>query len=200
MKTHSKKVAFDQLMAQIQSCERCQRLKGRTRVFSHRNGSLDARVLFVAEAPGRLGADQTGIPLCGDQTGRNFEMLLASVNWKREDVFITNAILCNPRDESGNNDKPQKAEICNCVRFLERTIEIVEPRIVVSLGKQALNALAVIEQHHLKLRENVGQDFAWNGIHLMPLYHPSQQVCNIHRNLKLQQEDFWRLRDLLARF
>lgn len=198
MKSPDKKAAFNQLVTEIQSCERCPRLKGRTRVFSHRNGSLDAKVLFVAEAPGRLGADQTGIPLCGDQTGRNLEALLASVNWKREDIFATNALLCNPRDKSGNNDKPQKNEIRSCVRFLERTIDIVDPRIVVSLGTKALDALSIIEQHHLKLKNHVGQNFAWHGIRLMPLYHPSPQVCNIYRSLELQQVDFQRLRELLA--
>ena len=199
MEFSEKKIAFDKLIAQIQSCDQCSRLKGRTRVLSERNGSLDAKVLFVAEAPGRLGADQTGIPLCGDQTGRNFEVLLASVNWRREDVFATNALLCNPQDSAGNNDKPKKSEIRNCVRILERTIDVVEPLIVVSLGKHALDALAIIEQHHLELKSNVGTAVAWHGIRLMPLYHPSQQVCNIHRSLKLQQEDFRRLRDLLTK-
>lgn len=199
MEFSEKKVAFDNLIAQIQSCERCQRLKGRTRVLSDRNGALDAKVLFVAEAPGRFGADQSGIPLFGDQSGRNFEALLASVNWKREDVFATNALLCNPRDGAGNNDKPLKSEIRNCVRILERTIDIIAPHIVVSLGKYALNALAIIEEHRLDLKSNVGQDVAWRGIRLMPLYHPSQQVCNIHRSLNLQKEDFLKIKDLLAK-
>ena len=61
MKFCNKEAAFDNLIRQVQSCEKCPRLKGRTRVLSERNGSLDAQVLFVAEAPGRLGADQTGI-------------------------------------------------------------------------------------------------------------------------------------------
>ena len=194
----NKEVAFANLIEQVQSCEQCPRLKGRTRVLSERNGSLDAQVLFVAEAPGRLGADQTGIPLYGDQTGRNFESLLASVNWKRKDVFATNALLCNPRDSEGNNDRPQKSEIHNCVRILQRTIDIVSPRIVVALGKQALAALAIIEPHGLELKRNIGQAVDWRGMHLMPLYHPSQQVCNIHRSLTEQQEDFRILRNLLA--
>ena len=198
MKFCNKEAAFDNLIRQVQSCEKCPRLKGRTRVLSERNGSLDAQVLFIAEAPGRLGADQTGIPLYGDQTGHNFESLLASVNWKRKDVFATNALLCNPRDSEGNNDRPQKSEIHNCVRILERTIEIVSPRIVVTLGKQALAALAIIEPHGLELKRNVGQAVAWRGMHLIPLYHPSQQACNIHRNLTKQQEDFRILRNLLA--
>ena len=197
MQTSEKRVVFDQLVTQIHLCERCPRLAGRARVFSDQNGSLDAKVLFVAEAPGRLGADQTGIPLYGDQTGRNFDVLLSSINWERAEVFVTNALLCNPRSESGNNDKPKIAEIRNCVRFLEKTIDIVAPRIIVPLGVKALDALASIEEHHIELRRHVGQDFAWRGIRLVPLYHPSPKVCSIHRSLNLQQDDFRRLRDLL---
>jgi uracil-DNA glycosylase len=198
MSMDSKTIAFAGLLADVRSCNQCPRLKGRTQVLSDRNGSLDARVLFVAEAPGRLGADRYGIPLYGDQTGRNFEALLAAAGWRREQVFATNALLCNPRDEIGNNNKPSDKEIRNCLRFLERTIEIVSPKIVVTLGKQALAAVSIIEAHSLELKHHVGNDMSWRGIRLVPLYHPSQQVCNIHRNLQVQQKDFQRLRALVT--
>jgi DNA polymerase len=71
----------------------------RRKVLSANNGNLNSKVVFIAEAPGRLGAECTGIPLYGDKTGENFEMLLGNIGWKREDVFITNSILCNPQDE-----------------------------------------------------------------------------------------------------
>ena len=63
-------------------------------------------MLFVAEAPGRLGADRTGIPLYGDRTGENFQTLLGNIGWKREQVFITNAVLCNPKQETGITAPP----------------------------------------------------------------------------------------------
>src|SRR5215211_5220556 len=94
---------FDALVARAQACQRCPRMAGRTRVLSAQNGPLDARVLFVAEAPGRLGGDRTGVPLSADQSGRNFGEFLSSAGLDRADVFVTNAVLCNPRDARGLN-------------------------------------------------------------------------------------------------
>ena len=77
----------------------CERMYGRTRVLSEKNGNIDSKVIFIGEAPGRLGADRTGIPFYGDQAGKNFEWLLQFAGVTRQQVFITNAVLCNPRDE-----------------------------------------------------------------------------------------------------
>ncbi len=68
---------FGALVARAQACQRCPRMVGRTRVLSAQNGPLDARVLFVAEAPGRLGGDRTGVPLSADQSGCNFAEFLS---------------------------------------------------------------------------------------------------------------------------
>jgi uracil-DNA glycosylase len=93
--------AFQALVHCVEECEVCPRMEGRARVLGSANGPERAKVLFIAEAPGRLGAERSRIPLHGDQTGRNFEALLASVKLKRREVFITNAVLCNPQDEFG---------------------------------------------------------------------------------------------------
>ena len=168
--------AFDRLVAEARACASCSRMGGRTRVLGPLNGSLTARVLFVAEAPGRLGADVTGIPLSGDQTGRNFERLLAAVGLRREDVFVTNAVLCNPRTDDGRNDKPTSTEIKSCAPFLTATIDIVDPDLVVALGVAALSALARVEPHSLTLREHLAQPRPWYSRLLAPLYHPSPRT------------------------
>src|SRR4051812_35615056 len=77
--------AIEGLAARVQACRLCPRMEGRTRVFGMGNGNPSARLLFVAEAPGRLGADKSGIPLSGDRTGRNFAALLASASISRSD-------------------------------------------------------------------------------------------------------------------
>src|SRR5262249_1774582 len=92
---------FDALVRRVQGCQRCPPMEGRSPVLGTRNGSLTSRVLLVAEAPGRLGADRSQIPLSGDQTGRNFEILLGAAGLDRAHLFITNAVLCNPRDSRG---------------------------------------------------------------------------------------------------
>ena len=68
--------AFFQLVEQVQDCRRCPRMEGRRRVLGTANGNQHAKALFIAEAPGRLGGDRSGIPLLQDQTGRNFTALL----------------------------------------------------------------------------------------------------------------------------
>src|SRR5436309_10007080 len=109
-------------------------MDGRRRVLGAANGPLGARALFVAEAPGRLGGDRTGIPLTSDQTGRNFARLLAEAGLRREEVFVTNAVLCNPRNVRGNNRPPTGAERGNCLRHLDAVLELVAAPLVATLG------------------------------------------------------------------
>lgn len=180
----------------VQHCDICERMCHRVRVLSVNSGNPDARVMFIAEAPGRLGADRTGVPLQGDRTGDNFETLLGTIGWSREDVFITNAILCNPRDAAGNNATPTREEVANCSLNLEMSIGLVNPDVVVTLGATALTALRVIAPHRLELREAVGKPSAWNGITLVPLYHPGPRAL-IHRNMLKQTADFMELSRLV---
>ena len=153
-------------------------------------------MLFVAEAPGRLGAERTGVPLHGDRTGDNFEALLGNVGWKREQVFITNAILCNPQETNGNNGTPTPEEIENCSAYLEMVIALVKPDVVVSLGKTALMALNAISPHGLDLRTGVAQMLPWWRCRVFPLYHPGPRAL-IHRSLAKQRADFMLLAKLV---
>lgn len=183
---------FAQLSAAAQACVLCPRMAGRTRVLSPLNGSIYAKVMFVAEAPGRMGADRTGIPLHDDVSGRNFERLLASIGWRREDVFVTNAALCNPRDEHGCNATPTRRELHNCASFLRDTIDLVQPRIVVALGATALWALGQLTPHHASLSRAVATALPWYDCYLFPLYHPGPRAL-IKRNFAAQLEDYARL-------
>lgn len=162
----------------------------RRAVLSHRNGNLSPRVLFIAEAPGRQGGDRTRVPLSGDQSGRNFARFLSSINLPREEIFITNAVLCNPRKASGANRKPTSAEVLNCSGFLRRQIEILDPKVVVTLGAVSLAALKLVEYHELSLKESAGQVHEWNGRLLVPVYHPSPQVLASHRREAAQLRDY----------
>ncbi|HYH86646.1 MAG TPA: uracil-DNA glycosylase [Pyrinomonadaceae bacterium] len=181
---------FDALVAEATACRRCEAMCGRSAVLSERNGRAGARVMFVGEAPGRQGGDRTRVPFSGDQSGRNFSRYLASVGLRREDIFITNAALCNPRKESGANRRPTREEVSNCSEFLRRQIEVVDPRVVVTLGAVSLAALRSVEYHQLSLKENVGQVHKWCGRLLVPLYHPSPQVLASHRREAAQLEDY----------
>jgi uracil-DNA glycosylase family 4 len=169
------------------------------RVLSNRNGAWNAQVLFVAEAPGRLGAEVTGIPLWGDRTGARFEELLGAMGWHRHGIFITNAALCNPRDAAGNNSTPTRQEIVNCSCWLRRTIEIVDPVVVVALGRVALEGLKLVASHNLKLKLSAGRVFSWNKRMLGVLYHPGPRTV-IHRSWKRQLTDARKLAARSSRF
>lgn len=178
----------DQLLQDVQACLLCERMSCSRRVLSDLNGDWASDIFFVAEAPGRLGAEKTGIPLFGDRTGDRFDLLLHAMGLERNNVFITNAIVCNPRDENGNNDSPKNSEIKNCSDFLKRTIEVVNPKVVVALGRIALEALKLIQTHDLTLRKDVGQIKEWDGRRLAALYHPGPRTV-LHRTWLDQMDD-----------
>ncbi|MGB8510395.1 MAG: uracil-DNA glycosylase [Pyrinomonadaceae bacterium] len=181
---------FAALVAEASACRRCAAMEGRTAVLSEHNGRVDARVMFIGEAPGRQGGDRTRVPFSGDQSGRNFARYLASINLARSGLFITNAALCNPRTESGANRKPARAEVSNCSEFLRRQLEIINPPVVVTLGAVSLAALSSVEYHQLTLKQDAGRIREWWGRLLVPLYHPSPQVLASHRREAAQLEDY----------
>jgi uracil-DNA glycosylase family 4 len=188
--------AYESLVEVARRCRLCSRMEGRRRVLGGENGSLWAPVVFVGEAPGRLGADRSGVPFGGDRSGRDFEDLLAVAGLRRDDVFVTNAVLCNPRDERGLNARPLRSEMDHCRDFLRQTIELVDPGFVVSLGGVALAALGAIAPHRAVLAADVGRSIPWFGRVLVPLYHPGARA-QIRRPLAVQREDYARLGELL---
>lgn len=185
-----RRASFRALAIEAAACQLCPALCERRAVLSELNGNLNPRVLFIAEAPGRQGGDRTRVPLSGDQSGRNFARFISSINLRREQIFITNAVLCNPRKPSGANRKPLMAEVLNCSRFLRRQLEVLDPPVVVTLGAVSLAALRLVEYHELTLKENAGQTHQWNGRLLVPVYHPSPQVLASHRREAAQLLDY----------
>ena len=161
------------------------------------NGRLDARVIFVAEAPGRFGGDRTGVPLTSDQSGRNFDRLLEAAGLRRDQIFVTNAVLCNPRNDRGRNATPSAREVAACRSFLRETLCLVRAPLVVTLGRVALEALGAIEPHRLRLRRDVGQATPWTDRTLVALYHPGPRA-QLHRGFAQQQQDFAHLARLLG--
>src|SRR5450432_3204113 len=113
-----KETLFTALVHEAAACVRCPAMCERSAVLSNLNGPLDARVMFIGEAPGRKGADRTRVPFSGDQSGKNLERFLASIPLARDQIFITSAALCNPRTAAGVNRKPTPAEVTNCSDFL----------------------------------------------------------------------------------
>ena len=159
------------------------------RVLGAGCGSLSAKVMFIGEAPGRLGADASELPFHGDKSGHNFESLLEQVGLSRYDAFVTNAVLCNPKDENGNNATPSHSEVANCAPFLKEQLELVGAQVVVTLGAVALRATALVTAHTLTLKDSVRKAHPWAGRQLIPAYHPGQRAM-VHRSFANQLADY----------
>lgn len=180
---------LDQFITHVQGCRACPRMEGRKRVLTKLNGNAPAKVMFIAEAPGRNGAERTGVPLHGDPSGVNFERLLTAAGFRRSEVFITNAVLCNPQDKGGNNSTPTDQELRNCSFNLEQQIQFVNPVVIVTLGAKPLAALNIIRPHDFRLASHVARGHQWGDRIVFPVYHPSPRAM-IYRKFADQQKDF----------
>ena len=123
--------ALSELYKEIALCQQCELAKHRTRVVPG-EGAEDADIIFIGEAPG-WHEDQQGRPFVGP-AGLYLDELLASINLKREQVYIANVIKCRPQE----NRDPLPSEILSCRKWLERQIELIQPRMIVTLGRYSM--------------------------------------------------------------
>ncbi len=186
---------FAQVITGVRGCFECREMD-HVHLLGEANGNPLAGVMFIGEAPGRLGAARTGVPFTRDQSGLRFHRLLEAAGLRREDVFVTNALLCNPL-RNGKNRPPRRREIARCSRWLKAQIDHVDPRLVVTLGTVALHATRLIELHPYLLPIHVARALPWYGRTLVPLYHPSSRTAG-RRPFAQQAEDFRVLPKLMA--
>jgi uracil-DNA glycosylase family 4 len=158
-------------------------------VLSAASGPPEARILFVGEAPGRLGAGRTGKPFSGDVSGDRLERLLQAAGLVRDSVFVTNAVLCLPLDSAGRNRTPRSREVAACNQWLNETILSVNPSMVVAMGRVALESIRRIEIHGLELSDAGSTPVAWHGRALATVYHPGAR-SQVHRPWEQQLNDW----------
>ena len=149
-------------------------------------GSPIASILIIGEGPG-FNEDQQGLPFVG-RSGKLLDELLAEVPLSREDVFITNVVKCRP---PGNRD-PQPDEVAACRPYLERQMELLDPKVIVTLGRHSFLRFYPSG----KISNDHGKILRWNDRILFPLYHPAAGLRNpaVKRDL---QEDVLRLPEAL---
>lgn len=200
---NEKEKNFRDLCKQVQNCHKCPDMEDRSHVLFETNGDLDAKIMFIAEAPGWRGCDRTMIPLYGDSTGDRFQELLGiqadpQHGWQNTKIFVTNAVLCNPRGENGGNKHPSPANCNNCQCYLKKTLEIINPEVVVCLGEVAAKALdkesPLMDQHRkqiatVKISELVGKELFWKDKKVYVVYHLSGY--NYFRRSRQQQQQDW---------
>jgi uracil-DNA glycosylase len=177
---------------QVSACTRCRLAQGRTQVvFGVGNPAAD--LMFVGEAPG-FHEDKQGIPFVG-QAGKLLDKLLAGIGLDREHVYIANVLKCRP---PGNRD-PQPDEIESCEPHLFRQVELIQPRVVATLGNFATKLLSgkptgITRVHGQEQEVTLGG----NRVLLYPLYHPAAALYT-PAMLKVLQEDFRRIPELIGR-
>jgi uracil-DNA glycosylase family 4 len=178
--------------AQVAGCTRCRLAQGRTQVVFG-VGNPDADLMFVGEAPG-FHEDQQGFPFVG-QAGKLLDRLLAGIGLERRGVYVANILKCRP---PGNRD-PQPDEIEACESHLFRQMELIEPRVVATLGNFATKLLSG-KQHGITRVHGVAQETTLAGrrVVLFPLYHPAAALYT-PAMLRTLEEDFARIPALLER-
>ena len=175
------------------SCTRCALAQGRTQVV-YGSGNPNADLVFVGEAPG-FHEDQQGIPFVG-QAGKLLDKLLAGIDLTRADVMVVNVLKCRP---PGNRD-PLPEEIAACEPHLFRQIELIEPKLVATLGNFATKLLSgkpagITKVHGHEQEVTLGS----RSVLLYPLYHPAAALYTPSM-LKVLEEDFARIPDLIDQF
>lgn len=131
MNQDERRRALDQIAAEVAGCTLCPLHVGRTNAVPGQ-GHPDTEVVFVGEGPG-FNEDQQGRPFVGAAGGLLNELLKA-IGWKREEVFITNVVKCRPPQ----NRDPEPSEIAACAPYLKRQLEVLDPALVVTLGRHSL--------------------------------------------------------------
>ncbi len=126
--TEERKVALEAIAAEVRGCTRCRLAETRTKAVPG-EGRPDTEVVLVGEGPGQT-EDQQGRPFVG-RAGDLLVKLLSTLGWRRQEVFITNIVKCRP---PGNRD-PEPDEIAACTPYLQRQLEVLDPAVVVTLGR-----------------------------------------------------------------
>ena len=158
---------FDDLVQKINSCTSCTLAATRNRAVPG-EGSPTADIMFIGEGPGFY-EDRDGRPFVGP-AGKFLDQLLASIGLSREDVFITNMVKCRPP----NNRDPLPEELSACRTHLDKQLEMISPKVVVTLGRHSFSKFFPGEA----ISKARGRSRSWNGRTVFPMYHPAAGLHN----------------------
>src|SRR4051795_8204973 len=185
--------SLDALREEALACARCPLAETRTQVVFG-VGNPDADLVFVGEGPGAE-EDKQGIPFVG-RAGQLLTRLIEGVGLTRDDVYIANVVKCRPP----NNRDPQPDEIEACAPWLDRQLELIRPRVIVTLGNFATKLLLQTKDGITKIR---GTEFAFtragHSAVLIPTLHPSAVLRSGGRSLAESRADFVHVKRALGR-
>lgn len=181
MTGEERRTALEAIAEEVRACTRCRLHAGRTKAVPG-EGHPDTEVVFVGEGPGQT-EDRTGRPFVG-RAGDVLVRELATIGWRREEVFITNVVKCRPPD----NRDPEPDEIAACAPFLARQLEILEPALLVTLGRHSLGRFvpgARIGQSHGTVRP-ADPSAGVGTIPVFAMYHPAAAL----RSQEVERQSF----------
>ncbi len=192
----NKDIIMEELKEEINNCKKCELWKTRNKPLVG-DGSVDAEILVIGESPG-YNEDLQGKAFVGE-AGKILDQLLNLINLKRRDIYITNILKCHPP----KNHSPNRQEIDSCVPYLYRQINIIKPKIIITLGKYASKEIfAKFNLEFLSISELHGKIFeinaAFGKIKVIPLYHPAV-VCYHNEMFDILREDFKKLGDIIKK-
>jgi len=176
-----RRAALEQIANEVRGCTACRLHEGRTRAVPG-EGDPDTEVVFVGEGPG-FNEDREGRPFVG-RAGALLVRLLGHIGWRREDVFITNVVKCRPPD----NRDPQPDEIAACNGFLRRQLTVLDPAVVVTLGRYSMGTFmpgARIGQVHGTTAPADPETGARDAL-VFAMYHPAAAL----RTPEIERESF----------
>lgn len=166
----SRQALMQEIEAEIRNCSRCPLHQGRIQTVPG-TGPLDSQVVFVGEGPGEE-EDHSGLPFVG-RAGKLLTDILNAVQIPRETVFITNIVKCRPPQ----NRAPTREEMDLCAPYLMAQLQLIQPKLVVTLGATSLAYLT--DQQRVQISQMRGQKTTMaGGITLFPMFHPSYLLRN----------------------
>jgi DNA polymerase len=176
-----------QIASEVSVCTRCM-LHHSRKLAVPGEGPVDAEIMFIGEGPG-FHENEQGRPFVG-AAGKYLEELLAKIHLKREDVFIGNVVKCRPP----NNRDPLPDELAACSDYLERQIQVINPKVIVTLGRYSMARFLP----NAKISDVHGQAYRIKGHLVVPMFHPA---AALHQpSLKTSVErDFNHLPELIAK-
>ena len=172
------------LLKTVKACAKCELHQTRTQIVFGA-GDPKSRVVFVGEAPG-FDEDKTGKPFVG-AAGQLLTKIIHAMHLSRDMVYICNVLKCRPP----NNRKPAPDEMNQCIGYLEKQLDIIQPEIICTLGGTASQALLKTQQSITKIR---GQFFYYKNIPVMPTFHPSYLLRN-----ESKKRDVWQDMQLIMK-
>ncbi|MDD5659411.1 MAG: uracil-DNA glycosylase [Actinomycetota bacterium] len=170
----------------IKKCDKCELSETRTN-FVFGSGNANSKLMFVGEAPGK-NEDLQGKPFVG-QAGKLLDVLLSSIGFTRNEIFIANVLKCRPPQ----NRDPRIEEINSCKNYLFKQIEIIEPLVICTLGKYSTQLLLNTEEGITGLR---GRIFKIGNTYILPINHPAAAIYTPSR-MEILKIDFKRAAEVI---